>query len=165
MERRRSLATLFLGVAGLFGGALLVLLVGNVAARAFGLNPVWVSETCRVMFVWGTAAGMVSVSLFGQHFRVDLASKGSSEVEPGPGYWELVIQIAVCVVLGYIAWFAYPTIERAAAQPMASIPLTYGFLRAALVLALSGMLLAHLWRSLEIILALATSGAKTRREG
>ena len=165
MERRRSLATLFMGVAGLLGGALLVLLVGNVAARAFDLNPVWVSETSRVLFVWGTAAGMISVSLSGQHFRVDLASKGAIEAEAGPGYWELVIQIAICVVLGYIAWFAYPTIERAAAQPMASIPLTYGFLRTALVVALAGMLLAHLWRSFEIVLALATPGAASRREG
>lgn len=165
IKRRRFLATLFMGVAGILGGALLALLVGNVATRAVGLNPVWVSETSRVLFVWGTAAGMISVSLSGSHFRVVLGNKVVMEAEAGAGYWELAIQIAVCAVLSYIAWFAYPTIERAATQPMASIPLTYGFLRTALVVALCGMLVAHFWRVFEIVLSLATVGASPQREG
>ena len=153
---RRWLATLFMGVAGLMGGALLALLVGNVGARAIGGNPVWVSETARVLFVWGTALGMISVSLSGQHFRVDLMNKGPAEDEAGAGSWELVLQLSICAVLAYIAWFAFPTIQRAASQPMASIPLTYGALRSALVMALVGMLAAHLWRALEVIIFLST---------
>lgn len=153
------LATLLMQVAGVAGGALLTLLVANVVARVAGLNLTWVSETSRVLFVWGTAVGMISVSLSGQHFRVDFTNKGSMDEEAGPGLWELIIQTTICAVLAYISWFAFPTIERAAAQPMASIPLTYGTLRTALVLALAGMLIAHFWRTLEISLALVSPPA------
>jgi TRAP-type C4-dicarboxylate transport system permease small subunit len=150
---RRRLATLCTRITGLAGGALILLLAGNVAVRTFGLNPVWVSETARVLFVWGSAVGMIAVSLSGQHFRVDFTSTAQSEHESPPGPWELILQIGICAILTYIVLAAGPSITRAATQPMASIPLTYGSLRIALVFALSGMLFAHLWRMVELMLA------------
>jgi TRAP-type C4-dicarboxylate transport system permease small subunit len=160
---RRRLATLCTRSAGLAGAALLLLLAGNVLARAAGLNPVWVSETSRVLFVWGSAVGMIAVSLAGQHFRVDLTNTVQSEKESPPGPWELVLQVGICAVLAYIAWAAAPSIARAATQPMASIPLTYGSLRIALVVALLGMLFAHLWRVAELVLAFGS--ARRQRAG
>jgi len=157
---RRHLAALCTLGAGLAGGALILLLMGSVVARAIGMNPVWVSETSRVLFVWGSAAGMIAVSLAGQHFRVDLTNTVQSDGESQPGPWELVLQVGICVVLAYIAWAAIPSIARAATQPMASIPLTYGSLRIALVVALSGMLFAHLWRVVELVLALGDAFAR-----
>jgi TRAP-type C4-dicarboxylate transport system permease small subunit len=154
---RCHLATLCALGAGLAGGALILLLVGNVAARAAGLNPIWVSETSRVLFVWGSAVGMIAVSLAGQHFRVDLTSATQSDHESPPGPWELVLQVGICAVLAYIAWAAVPSIARASTQSMSSIPLTYGSLRIALVFALSGMLLAHVWRVVELMIALASA--------
>ncbi|OAN81972.1 hypothetical protein A8B78_00280 [Jannaschia sp. EhC01] len=158
---RRRIATLCTLGAGLAGGALILLLVGNVVARAAGLNPPWVSETSRVLFVWGSAVGMIAVSLAGQHFRVDLTNAVQSDHESPPGPWELVLQVGICVVLTYIVWAAVPSVARAATQPMASIPLTYGSLRIALVVALSGMLFAHIWRVVELVLAL--SGTASRK--
>lgn len=154
---RRRLATLCTFGAGLAGGALILLLVGNVAARTAGLNPPWVSETSRVLFVWGSAVGMIAVSLAGQHFRVDLSNAAQSDHESPPGPWELVLQVAICMVLAYIAAAAVPSISRAATQQMSSIPITYGSLRTALVVALSGMLLAHLCRVVELVLALGAA--------
>jgi len=150
IRSRRRLGRLCMGVAALFGAAILFLLAGNVAVRAAGINLIWVSETARVLFVWGVAVGMIAVSLAGQHFRVDLFGRDPiGEEEPG-GAWEIVLQAGAAAVLAYIAWYAAPTIARAASQPMSSIPLTYGALRTALVVALTGMCLAHLWRVAEL---------------
>ncbi|MCL4189059.1 MAG: TRAP transporter small permease [Rhodobacteraceae bacterium] len=153
---RRRLAGLCMGVAGALGAAILLLLTVNVAARAAGMNLVWVSETSRVLFVWGVAVGMIAVSLTGQHFRVDLFGHDPvGEAEPA-GRWEIILQLGAAAVMAYIALSAAPTIARAATQQMSAIPLTYGNLRAALVVALTGMGLAHLWRAAE--LALGPSG-------
>ena len=160
---RRRLAILCSIGAGLAGGALILLLVGNVVARAAGLNPPWVSETSRVLFVWGSAVGMIAVSLAGQHFRVDLSNAVQNDHESPPGPWELVLQIGICLILGYILYAAVPSIARASTQPMSSIPLTFGALRIALIVALSGMLSAHLWRVVELVLALSeTAGRKAK---
>lgn len=152
---RRRLAGLVLGLAALLGTAVLLVLAGNVVARMAGLNLVWVGETSRVLFVWGVAVGMIAVSLTGQHFRVDLFGRDPvGEHEPS-GPWEIVLQIGAVAVLAYVAVHAAPTIARAALQPMSSIPLTFGVMRTALVVGLTGMCLAHLWRIAELLVELA----------
>ena len=150
IRTRRRASLLFMGLAGLFGATILLLLTGNVAVRIFGLNIVWVSELSRVLFVWGVAFGMTAVSLSGRHFRVDLLSATDTSERELEGWWEIVLQLGACAVLVYIAYYAWPTIARAAEQPMASIPLSYGTFRGALVFALIGMLIAHLWRAAEL---------------
>lgn len=161
---RHGLAGVFMALAGLFGTAILLLLCFNVAARSSGFNIVWVSETSRVLFVWGAAVGMVSVSLAGTHFRVDLSGALRENADDDNSVWELILQLAAGAVLAFIAWYAAPTIARAATQQMSSIPLSYGSLRAALVFALSAMCIAHVWRACEIALARVTPAASRKKD-
>lgn len=164
-QMRRSLAGAFMAFAGVFGAAILLLLSFNVLARTSGFNIIWVSEASRVLFVWGTAIGMVSVSLAGEHFRVDLIGNSLVPADKDNRVWELVLQLSASAVLAYIAWYAAPTIARAATQALSSIPLTYGSFRAALVFALWAMCVAHLWRSLEIMVVRLSSASPRKDPG
>jgi TRAP-type C4-dicarboxylate transport system permease small subunit len=102
--------------------------------------------------MWGMAFGMIAVSLSGLHFKVDLFNLASVEnIEP-TDWWEIPVQVLACAVLAYILYSAIPSIARAGTQAFASVPLTYGTMRLALSVACGGMLLAHLWRVLELIL-------------
>jgi TRAP-type C4-dicarboxylate transport system permease small subunit len=96
--------------------------------------------------------GMIAVSLFGLHFRVDLANLSAEQNAEPTDLWEIAVQMLACAVLAYVLYFAIPSIARAATQVFASVPLSYGTMRLALVVGIGGMLVAHLWRVLEIVL-------------
>lgn len=161
LRLRRRAAALAAGISGLFGLLLLMGLGLNVVARLIDVNLPWMAETMRVVFLWGVAAGMIAVSLSGLHFRVDIFNlSGTDEAEPG-GPWELILQIMACATLAYILHFAIPSIARASTQMLASIPLNYGAMRLALTVGVGGMLVAHLWRTVEIVAELAAGRTGT----
>lgn len=149
---RRHAGTVMARAAGAAGLVLLSLLGLNVGSRLFDLNLVWIAETARIVFMWGIGFGMIAVSLFGLHFRVDLANLSVEQNTEPADLWEIVVQALACAVLTYVLYFAIPTIARAATQVFVSVPLTYGTMRLALVVGVGGMLVAHLWRVVEIVL-------------
>lgn len=153
---RRSAAALAASASGVFGFGLLALLGLNVAARAFDVNLPWISETARIVFMWGIAVGMIAVSLSGLHFRVDIFSLSAADDAEPVGLWEFVLQLIACTTLAYILYYAVPSIARAGTQMFASVPLTYGTMRLALSVGLGGMLAAHLWRTAELAVALVS---------
>jgi TRAP-type C4-dicarboxylate transport system permease small subunit len=149
---RRHAGTAMARAAGAAGLVLLSLLGLNVGSRLFDLNLAWIAETARIVFMWGMGFGMIAVSLFGLHFRVDLANLSAEQNAEPTDLWEIAVQMLACAVLAYVLYFAIPSIARAATQVFASVPLSYGTMRLALVVGIGGMLVAHLWRVLEIVL-------------
>lgn len=149
---RRGATTAAGWLAGVAGLILLTLLGLNVVTRLFEINLVWIAETSRVVFLWGVAFGMIAVSLGGLHFRVNLFNLAATQNAEPTDLWEIVTQLLACAVLAYILYFAVPSIARAATQAFASIPLTYGTMRLAFTVGVAGMLVAHVWRVLELLL-------------
>ncbi|MEQ8967288.1 MAG: TRAP transporter small permease subunit [Azospirillaceae bacterium] len=150
---RRAIAALVAAIAGLLGLGLLLLLGFNVLARMIDVNIIWVSETARLLFVWGVALGAIAVSLSDLHFRVDLRLAGRDD-PLAPGWWDAVLQVMAIAALGFVLIHAAPTIAKAGMQMFASLPLDYGVMRLAIVVGLAGMLGAHVWRLVEILVSL-----------
>lgn len=131
LRRSRALIGRVFGwAAGLAALLITALLLSLVLGRALGLNIVWISETTRILLVWGVALGAVSASCTREHFRLEMFGSGH---EDQPTFLDLIRTMVALALFAYVTIGGLPTIASAAMQAFASVPLSYSVMRTAVV--------------------------------
>jgi TRAP-type C4-dicarboxylate transport system permease small subunit len=118
-----------------FTGFLVALLLGVVSAgiicRAFNEPLSWTDEVCGFLMVWLACLGWMIATRHGTHIRIRLVQ----DMLPG-GAWrgsEVVIQIAVALIGGVVAWKSIHLMQVNSDIEAMSLPISVAWMYAPLL--------------------------------
>lgn len=98
-------------VVALCGSIVLLVFTGVLSRYIFHYSIAWSEELSRFMFLWGALLGAASACKTGQHggipLLVDKFPRGLQRIT------EVFVGICMLVFLGYLAWQAWGTTQRA----------------------------------------------------
>lgn len=138
--------TMLLGwICAALVAAMTILMTIQVVGRYVMHNPPgWTEELARVAFVYATFLGAALAVARHAHLGIDLINNAlpvrvRAAVQVG---WRLV----ACAVLGVVAYQGYFLVERLSGQPLTSVPVSKGFMFAAVPIGCAITLIYELGR-------------------
>jgi TRAP-type C4-dicarboxylate transport system permease small subunit len=118
-------------------GALVAVMVVLLSIQVIGRYlvdspPDWTEELARVVFVYATFFGGAIAVQRKAHLCVDILGTALS-VRAG-AILQIVLKLISVIALAIIVWYGYAAAQRLAGQPLTSVPVSKGFMFAAVPL-------------------------------
>ena len=150
---RNRLSIIFGTISGLVGAILFGLTMTQVISRLLAGEIDWIFESTRILLLLGVSTGAFAASLQNDHFRVNLGGRQVPTIEE-PSIIEALRQAVIIACLGLLFVVGIPTIEKTAMHPLTTLPGNYSIFRIIYLAGIGGMLFAHVWSLIEILLRL-----------